>query len=95
MNYVVALGFFDLIHKGHISIFNKTVELAKKMSASPAVFTFSNDIYKVLGKKFSPLFDKNSLVPSTEKILSMPCSLINCTRSEKQLIGELFLPKTL
>lgn len=55
MNYVVALGFFDLIHKGHISIFNKTVELAKKLSASPAVFTFSNDIYKVLGKKSSPI----------------------------------------
>jgi len=37
---VLALGFFDCVHSGHKSIFDKTVELAKQNNCLAAVFTF-------------------------------------------------------
>ncbi len=45
---VVALGFFDSIHIGHIAIINKAKEIAEEIGASSSVFTFENDIDKVL-----------------------------------------------
>lgn len=38
----IALGMFDGVHIGHQSILNRTVELAKKIEGTPAVFTFQN-----------------------------------------------------
>lgn len=38
-NTAVALGFFDGLHKGHISVINRVLNIPK---LEPAVFTFSN-----------------------------------------------------
>ena len=49
VDIVIALGFFDSIHVGHTSIIKKAQELAKDLRACSAVFTFENDIDKVVG----------------------------------------------
>ncbi len=41
---VVALGCFDGTHKGHLSLFERTVALAARLNAVPAVFTFSDPL---------------------------------------------------
>lgn len=40
--YYVALGSFDGLHRGHLSLINKCIELAKKEKYKSMVFTFSN-----------------------------------------------------
>lgn len=47
---VVILGFFDCIHVGHLALIGKGVEIAKSIGATPAVFTFANDINSVFSK---------------------------------------------
>lgn len=45
---VIALGFFDGIHRGHGMLMNKAAERAKELHLSPAVFTFDrhpSDLY--------------------------------------------------
>jgi riboflavin kinase/FMN adenylyltransferase len=37
---VIALGFFDGVHKGHASLLKKTTEVAKRYGAVPSVITF-------------------------------------------------------
>lgn len=48
---VLAMGFFDCVHKGHAEIISRAASLAKKLGAECAVFTFSNDPCAYLGKK--------------------------------------------
>lgn len=40
--YYVALGSFDGLHMGHLSLINKCIELAEKDKCKSMVFTFSN-----------------------------------------------------
>ncbi|MDQ0148957.1 bifunctional riboflavin kinase/FAD synthetase [Eubacterium multiforme] len=40
--YYVALGSFDGLHKGHLSLIHKCIELSKKDNCKSMVFTFSN-----------------------------------------------------
>ncbi len=47
---VIALGFFDCIHKGHIKLIDECKLFAFKKSCSSAVFTFSNSPFETLGK---------------------------------------------
>ena len=37
---VIALGFFDGVHRGHGALLQKTAERARELGAVPAVFTF-------------------------------------------------------
>lgn len=37
---VIALGFFDGVHRGHGALLRKTAERAGELNAAPAVFTF-------------------------------------------------------
>ena len=41
-NNYVALGSFDGLHKGHLSLINKAVEVAEKKNGKSMVFTFKN-----------------------------------------------------
>jgi len=54
---VVGLGYFDTVHRGHEYLINKVVELSAKLGATPAVFTFSNDPFRSLGKSTKSVFD--------------------------------------
>ena len=46
--YVIALGTFDGVHRGHRALLAKTVELAEKYRACPCVMTFANHPMEVL-----------------------------------------------
>ena len=49
-SYIVALGNFDGVHKGHKKLIESVKELATKNGVRSAVFTFINDIDGLIGK---------------------------------------------
>lgn len=55
---VIALGFFDGVHKGHGALLIRAVERAAELGASPAVFTFDRPPKEVVTGK--PVFLINS-----------------------------------
>lgn len=55
---VIALGFFDGVHKGHGELLKCAVQRAKELGAAPAVFTFDRPPKEVVTGK--PVFLINS-----------------------------------
>lgn len=58
----VALGSFDGIHKGHLVLINKAIELAKENNALSMVYTFKNHPLSLINKNKTPklLMDNKS-----------------------------------
>lgn len=52
----VALGSFDGIHKGHLALINKSIELAKKNDSLSMVYTFKNHPRTLINKGGAPKF---------------------------------------
>ncbi len=50
----IALGSFDGLHLGHISLINKTVQLSKQNNAKSMICTFINHPLSVINKEISP-----------------------------------------
>lgn len=48
---VVALGFFDCIHRGHLAVIREAKKIAERLGAECAVLTFANDPNLLFGKK--------------------------------------------
>lgn len=48
---VIALGFFDGVHRGHGALLTKTVQRARELGARPAVFTFDRPPKEVVTGK--------------------------------------------
>lgn len=48
---VIALGFFDCIHKGHKTLIDEVSYYAKRLNAETAITTFSNDPAILLNKE--------------------------------------------
>lgn len=55
---VIALGFFDGVHRGHGALLKKTAERAQALGAEPVVFTFDRPPKEVVTGK--PVFLINS-----------------------------------
>ncbi len=53
-NPVVALGNFDGIHLGHQALIKKAVDTAKRISGTPALFTFYPHPIKVIKNRSEP-----------------------------------------
>ncbi len=47
--YVLALGMFDGLHKGHLKVLETALEMANKLGAKSGVLTFDENPAKVLG----------------------------------------------
>ena len=41
---VIALGYFDCVHKGHRKVIGGAFALAEKLNAKPVVFTFDGNL---------------------------------------------------
>lgn len=52
---VIALGFFDGVHKGHGALLRRAVELAQSLNAAPAAFTFDPQPTQVILGQGDPL----------------------------------------
>ena len=52
---VIALGFFDGVHKGHGALLRRAAEVAEEMGAIPAAFTFDAHPTQVILGQSSPL----------------------------------------
>lgn len=53
---VIALGFFGCMHKGHVQLLDQAKELASQTNSKIALFTFSNNHLKVLGKDVKQIY---------------------------------------
>ena len=60
----IALGSFDGVHKGHLSLINKAVDLAKVNNGESIVYTFKNHPRDIIKSKGSPKL----LIDNEEKI---------------------------
>lgn len=54
---VIALGFFDGVHRGHGALLRRTVEVAGQLNATPAAFTFDRPPKEVVTGKPVPLIN--------------------------------------
>lgn len=54
-NRVIALGFFDGVHKGHGALLRRAAEAAAELGAAPAAFTFDAHPTQVILGQSSPL----------------------------------------
>ena len=48
---VLALGFFDCVHLGHLALINEAKKMAGKVGGETAISTFGNDPNSLLNKK--------------------------------------------
>ncbi len=69
-NTIIALGSFDGLHTGHLTLMNKTVEIAKRNNAKSMVFTFVNHPLTVIDKKRAPklIMDNETKIELLEKL---------------------------
>lgn len=65
-NKVLALGYFDAIHKGHQMLLEKANVIAKESDTELLVCTFGDDFYTNLGKQGKEVF----LLSERKKIFS-------------------------
>ena len=54
---VIALGFFDGVHRGHGALLRRTSEVACRLNATPAAFTFDRPPKEVVTGKPVPLIN--------------------------------------
>lgn len=68
-NNYIALGSFDGLHVGHLSLIYKVVEIAEKNNGKSVVFTFKNHPKSFIDKANSPklLMDNNKKTEVLEK----------------------------
>ncbi len=57
---IIALGFFDGVHRGHQALLAECVELASSLNGIPAAITFENHPMAAFTKKYPPLLTANA-----------------------------------
>ncbi|MDE6758537.1 MAG: bifunctional riboflavin kinase/FAD synthetase [Clostridia bacterium] len=74
---ILALGFFDCLHIGHIKLIDECKLLAFKKSCLSAVFTFSNSPFEVLGKNCGQILNFE------ERLYKLDCLKVDfCIKAE-------------
>ena len=81
----VALGSFDGLHKGHLSLIKKTVELAKKINGMSIVYTFKNHPRKFIKSIDNPklLLDNESKKEKKRNNFKLVCIISKKKRKLK------------
>lgn len=57
---VIALGFFDGVHKGHGALLRRVAERARELNAVPAAFTFDTHPESLILRRSTPLLSTPS-----------------------------------
>ena len=65
----IALGSFDGLHKGHLTLINKVIELSKKNDGLSMVYTFKNHPLEIIDESKAPkvIMDNDEKVSILEK----------------------------
>lgn len=87
---VIALGYFDSLHKGHIKLLNYTKKLAIDGNKNSSLFTFSTGIYLDINKR-QELFDINNRIERYKQTRINECYLVNPSRYFLKKTGEWFI----
>ena len=93
---VIALGFFDGVHRGHGALLRRTVERAAALGATPAVFTFDRPPKEVVTGHPVPLInspeDRRALIRrlyGIEQVIMAPFDRAMMTMSWQDFITSL------
>ena len=93
---VIALGFFDGVHRGHGALLRRTVERAAQLGAAPAVFTFDRPPKEVVTGKPVPLIkspeDRRELIRriyGIEQVIMAPFDRAMMTMNWQDFITSL------
>ncbi|MBE5743371.1 MAG: riboflavin biosynthesis protein RibF [Clostridiales bacterium] len=78
-NLILALGYFDALHKGHTAVLEKTVQTAKGLSLTPAVLIFRG------GKSKTDLF---TLEERIKKIETIGVELVIVKSLDSEFMGK-------
>lgn len=65
---VLALGFFDSLHKGHIKVINEAKKIANDKNILPVVFTFENNLPVKDSENKGLVFTFNERLKKIEKL---------------------------
>ena len=89
----IALGSFDGLHLGHMSLINKTVELSKENNAKSMICTFKNHPLSVINKEICPklIMDNNTKVNLLEKTGIDIVNLVNFDKDFMKISPEDFI----
>ncbi|MBU3110792.1 bifunctional riboflavin kinase/FAD synthetase [Clostridium lacusfryxellense] len=89
----IALGSFDGIHLGHMSLINKTVELAKTNNAKSMICTFKNHPLSVINKEICPklIMDNDTKLNLLEKTGIDIVNLVNFDKKFMKITPEEFI----
>lgn len=92
---VVALGSFDGLHKGHLSLINKCILEAKNLNAKSMIYTFKNHPLSTINKEMVPKLlitneDKIKLIRSLKVDY---LNLVPFTKEFMKITPEVFLEK--
>lgn len=89
----IALGSFDGLHLGHMSLINKTVELAKENNAKSMICTFKNHPLSVINKEICPklIMDNETKVNLLEKTGINIVNLVNFDKDFMKITPEEFI----
>lgn len=90
---ILALGFFDAIHKGHKKIIDKTIKLATKLNIKPAIFTFRNINTNLLKNKKNELFSYEKRIDIYSKLGLKVLIYVDVTDEFCNLEPEIFFEK--
>jgi riboflavin kinase/FMN adenylyltransferase len=89
----IALGSFDGLHIGHMSLISKTVKLAEKNNAKSMVFTFRNHPLMTINPEVSPklIMDNNSKLEVLENSGLDIISMVDFNKSFMRMSPEDFV----
>ncbi|MBL4934889.1 bifunctional riboflavin kinase/FAD synthetase [Clostridium sp. YIM B02515] len=89
----IALGSFDGLHIGHMSLINKTLELSKHNKVKSMVYTFNNHPLSIINKDKVPklLMDNESKLNILDKIGIDIVNLVDFNIDYMKIVPEQFV----
>ncbi len=89
----IALGSFDGIHLGHMSLVNRTVALAKENNAKSMICTFKNHPLSVINKEICPklIMDNDTKINLLENTGIDIVNLVNFNKDFMKITPEEFI----